>query len=123
MQRLVAHNWSVKMELTMSMFATRADYWKARADLAEQTMYETAEALGCKPDNEAMLVAAKNAERYRWLRANWARIVTDTVWAGVDEPRGVKAIELGAETLGSVDSDSLDRAFDRCMAESVLHNV
>ena len=58
------------MELTMSMFATRADYWKARADLAEQTMHETAEALGCKPDNEAMLVAARNAERYRWLRNN-----------------------------------------------------
>ncbi len=43
------------MELTMSMFATQADYWKARAELAETTVAETAEALGCKPDNEEML--------------------------------------------------------------------
>ena len=64
----------------------------------------------------------KDAERYRWLRAHWARVVTDTVWGGVDEPRGVKAIELGSNTIGSVDSDSLDRALDRCMAELVLPN-
>jgi len=43
------------MELTMSMFATQADYWKARAEIAETTVEETAEALGCVPDNEAML--------------------------------------------------------------------
>lgn len=43
------------MELTMSMFATQADYWKARAELAETTVAETAEALGCRPDNEEML--------------------------------------------------------------------
>ena len=33
------------MELSMSMYATSEDYWKARAELAE-----------------------KDAERYRWLR-------------------------------------------------------
>ena len=70
-----------------------------------------------------VIALRKDAERYRWLRSNWARIVTDTVWAGVDEPRGVKAIELGAETLGSMGCDSLDRALDRCMAELLLHNV
>ena len=60
---------------------------------------------------------AKDAARYRWLRANWARIITDTSGGGVDEPRFVNAIELGAATLNSVDGDSLDKALDRCMAE------
>ncbi len=46
------------MELTMSMFATQADYWKARAELAERTVVETAKELGCAPDNEAMLIQA-----------------------------------------------------------------
>jgi len=77
---------------------------------------------GDKADAEFIDAAFKDSERYRWLRAYWARVVTDTVWAGVDEPRGVKAIELGAATLGSVDSDSFDRALDRCMAEFVLPN-
>jgi hypothetical protein len=45
----------LSMELTMSMFATQADYWKARAELAETTVRETAEALSCAPDNEEML--------------------------------------------------------------------
>ena len=47
------------MQLTMSMFATQADYWKARAELAESTVTETANELGCEPDNEAMLERAK----------------------------------------------------------------
>lgn len=46
------------MQLTMSMFATQADYWKARAELAEKTVQETAQALGCDHDNEAMLMRA-----------------------------------------------------------------
>jgi len=32
----------LSMELTMSMFATQADYWKARAELAETTVRKTA---------------------------------------------------------------------------------
>lgn len=46
------------MQLTMSMFATQADYWKARAELAEKTVEETAKELGCEPDNESMLKRA-----------------------------------------------------------------
>ena len=57
----------------------------------------------------------EDATCYRWLVANWGRIVTDTCWNGVDEPRGVKAIELGPETLGSVDPESLHRAILRAM--------
>ena len=57
------------MKLSMSMFASSADYWKFRAELAETTVRETAQALGCEPDNEAMLEAAQDAARYRWLRA------------------------------------------------------
>lgn len=34
------------MELTMSMFATQTDYWKARAELAERTLGEVAGRLG-----------------------------------------------------------------------------
>ena len=45
------------MELTMSMFATQVDYWKARAELAESTVAETARELGCENDNEAILAA------------------------------------------------------------------
>ena len=62
------------MQVSMSMFASSADYWKFRAELAETTVRETAEALGCEPDNEAMLDAAQDAARYRWLRSttNWA---------------------------------------------------
>lgn len=46
------------MELTMSMFATPADYWKARAELAERIVQETAQELGCEQDNEAVLQRA-----------------------------------------------------------------
>lgn len=46
------------MELTMSMFANKADYWRARAELAERTVLETAKEMGCEPDNEAMLKRA-----------------------------------------------------------------
>ena len=45
------------MELTMSMFATQADYWQARAELAEAVVADTARELGCENDNEAILVA------------------------------------------------------------------
>lgn len=58
----------------------------------------------------------EDASCYRWLVANWGRIVTDTCWNGVDEPRGVKAVELGPKTLGSVDPESLHRAVLRAMA-------
>ena len=58
----------------------------------------------------------EDAECYRWLVAHWARIATDTSWNGVDEPRFAKAIELGPETLGSVDPESLHRAIRRAMA-------
>lgn len=34
------------MELTMSMFATQADYWKARAERAEQTLGKIADTFG-----------------------------------------------------------------------------
>lgn len=58
----------------------------------------------------------EDATCYRWLVANWGRIMTDTCWNGVDEPRGVKAIGLGPETLVSVDPESLHRAILRAMA-------
>lgn len=45
------------MELTMSMFATQADYWKTRAELAETVVAEVAHELGCENDNEAILTA------------------------------------------------------------------
>lgn len=48
------------MNLTLSMFATPADYWKARAELAEQTLHEVAKELGCECDNEEMLQAIYN---------------------------------------------------------------
>lgn len=54
------------MDLTMSMFASPTAYWEARALLAEQALCETATALGCEPDNEAMLVAA---DRGHWIKA------------------------------------------------------
>ena len=37
------------MQMTMSMFASSADYWKARAELAEATISELAKELECKP--------------------------------------------------------------------------
>lgn len=43
------------MELTMSMFATQADYWKARAELAETSVQELARELCCDAGNETML--------------------------------------------------------------------
>lgn len=69
------------MELTMSMFATQADYWKARSGLHEGTVAEVAMEIGCVADNEVLLaeIAAlkKDAERYRWLRGN-------PTWIGYD---------------------------------------
>ena len=84
------------MDLTMSMFATPADYWKARADLAELTVRETAAALGCKPDNEVMLAAAQDAVRYRFgvsldamQRMNFHAAYES--WNGEDGPEGFTA--------------------------------
>lgn len=83
------------MELTMSMFATQDDYWKARSGLHEGTVAEVANELNCPADNEVLLaeIAAlkKDAERYRWLRHGDndepllkflldARCGTDDVW-------------------------------------------
>lgn len=53
---------------------------------------------------------------YRWLVAHWSRVITDTFDGGIDEPCGVTAIELGPETLRSVDPESLHRAVLRAMA-------
>ena len=77
------------MELTMSMFATQADYRKARSGLHEGTVAEVAMELGCEADNEVLLaeIAAmkKDAERYRILRRgqNWSVIdgIGDTLRA------------------------------------------
>jgi hypothetical protein len=70
----------------------------------------------CHPGaRRALKELREDATCYRWLAANWGRIVTDTCWNGVDEPRGVKAIEIGPETLGSVDPESLHRAILRAM--------
>ena len=45
------------MNLTMSMFATHEDYWKARSRLNESIVADVAKELGCERDNEAILVA------------------------------------------------------------------
>ena len=58
------------MQLTMSMFATQKDYWKARAELAEKTVEETAKELGCAPDNEAMLKRAHDLKAIAEYVAN-----------------------------------------------------
>ena len=69
------------MELTMSMFATQADYWRARSGLHEGTVTAVAMEIGCVADNEVLLaeIAAlkKAADRYRWLREN-------PTWIGYD---------------------------------------
>lgn len=71
----------------------------------------------CHPGaRRALEELREDATCYRWLVANWGRIVTDTCWNGVDEPRGVKSIELGPDTLGSVDPESLHRAILRAMS-------
>jgi hypothetical protein len=86
------------MILSMSMFASSADYWKARAELAETTVRETAEALGCEPDNEEMLAAAQNAERYRKLRdgQNWP-----AAFARHDAPEPLRGVDLDAAIDGT----------------------
>ena len=95
-------------------------------DLHGQNMNKDAEIASLKLDlavsrsneEEARRTSAHfkvGAERCRWLIANWGRIVTDTCWNGVDEPRGVKGIEL-VETLSDVDPESLERAINRAMA-------
>ena len=91
------------MELSMSMFASSADYWKFRAELAETTVRETAEALGCEPDNEAMLDAAQHAKRYAWVRnSDWDCF--DSRW-------------LSAHDVYGQGPDELDALIDAKMAE------
>jgi len=51
------------MELSMSMFATKADYWKARAELAEQTLAAVAERLGVGEDARIPSVILANVEQ------------------------------------------------------------
>lgn len=63
----------MELELTMSMFATQADYWKARAELAETTVHEIAKALRCRIDNEVML---ERVERQRDALNELARYFT-----------------------------------------------
>ena len=82
------------MQVSMSMFASSADYWKFRAELAETTVRETAEALGCEPDNEAMLDAAQDAARYRWLRDH-ATMATPHIAT----PNGSKHYRSGADEI------------------------
>ena len=105
--------------------------WLARADLAAKREHE----LQAKITEQALQIVSafgetqnaldrvaeleKDAACYRWLIANWGRIVTDTCWNGIDEPRGVKAIELGPKTLGSVDPESLHRAICRTMEDAM----
>lgn len=55
------------MELTMSMFATKADYWESRAKLAAAA-FEREQARADAAEVRAEL-AEKDAERYRWLAA------------------------------------------------------
>lgn len=45
------------MNLTMSMFATHEDYWKARSRLNESIVADVAKELGCERDNEAIIEA------------------------------------------------------------------
>lgn len=42
--------------LTMSMFASAEDYWKARSYLNEQIVADVAKELGCERDNEDILM-------------------------------------------------------------------
>lgn len=104
------------MELAMSMFATSADYWKARAELAEATVHETARELGCEPDNELILEAAHglkaDAARYRWLRSD-----------DIDVPHGQREICVYREHLPFADEpdellieSALDDAIDAAMS-------
>lgn len=51
------------MQLTMSMFATKADYWKARAEMADKTIIEIAEQLKCVADNEVILQRIDEAQK------------------------------------------------------------
>ena len=91
------------MEVSMSMFASSADYWKFRAELAEATVRETADALGCEPDNELMLAAAQEAARYRWIR--------DSDWDCFDNRW------LSEHNVYGQGSDELDELIDAKIAE------
>jgi len=44
------------MNLTMSMFANAEEYWKARSYLSEQIVADVVKELGCKRDNEEILM-------------------------------------------------------------------
>lgn len=48
------------MELTMSMFANKADYWKARAEMAERTVEQVADIFGIGADARAHSVILEN---------------------------------------------------------------
>lgn len=74
------------MNLTMSMFSTQTDYWKARAEQAEKTVQETAKVLGCAPGNEEMLMQAERLrEGLRRLRE----------WGGLTSQRYSATIAFG----------------------------
>ena len=104
------------MELTMSMFADSAEYWKVRAEMAEMTVKETAEALGCEPDNEAMLAAADCVKRYRWLLARLEAYDCDGPALVVSWPAG------SAFAFDSPDV-SIDAAMAATPAVVVMPNV
>ena len=82
------------MELTMSMFATPADYWKARAELAEATVRELVQELGCAADNEAMLAACADVRRFRTLLR-----MTGNEWT-IATPGVPHAIEIRLDCTG-----------------------
>lgn len=75
------------MELTMSMFATQADYWKARAELAEKTVEETARELGCENDNEAILLAIAALKASVEQEREACAKVCETLWDLRDDER------------------------------------
>jgi hypothetical protein len=108
MQRLAAHHRRLKMQMSMSMYASSADYWKHYAELLAQTMNETAAALGVEPDNEKIIEAVDalrhDAARYRWLRARMLAADFDYNESGTqalvfEMPEGWKASADCDETI------------------------
>jgi len=101
------------MELTMSMFATQADYWKARAEAAAAA-FEREQARADAAEVRAEL-AEKNAERYLWLR--------NEAWGG-NNKRGPHLVEFKPGYVPSRFTDLAEEAADAAVdAAMALHNV
>lgn len=114
------------MQLTMSMFATQADYWKAVSGLNEGTVAEVASELGCAADNEVLLVeiAALKNRAARWDAVETLMILGDVELTQAEDGGYRIFVEPVENILPTAwDGNTPDEVADKVIAQLTTPNA